>query len=150
MIPGMENAEFVRLGVMHRNTYLNSPHLLEPTLQWKGRPRLFAAGQMIGVEGYSDSAAMGALAGINLARVIRGQDPLELPRDTMLGALSHYIAEASEKYFQPMNANWGILPPLDVEIRDKRERREAMAARALTSFEKFIMLHGESRASGVL
>ena len=145
MIPGMENAEFVRLGVMHRNTYLNSPHLLAPTLQWKGRPRLFMAGQMIGVEGYSDSAAMGALAGLNLARVLRGQAPLELPRDTMLGALSHYIAEASEKHFQPMNANWGIIPPLATEIRDKKLRREAMAARALASFDAFLVAAGEQR-----
>lgn len=143
MIPGMENAEFVRLGVMHRNTYLNSPHLLLPTLQWKGRPTLLMAGQMIGVEGYSDSAAMGALAGMNLARILHGKAPLELPRDTMLGALSHYIAEASEKHFQPMNANWGIIPPLQAEVRDKKLRREMMAARALASFEAFLKDAGE-------
>lgn len=147
MIPGLANAEFVRLGVMHRNTYLNSPTLLEPTLQWKGRPRLLAAGQMIGVEGYSDSAAMGLLAGVNLARIMKGQDPLELPRDTMLGALSHYIAEASAKHFQPMNANWGIIPPLDREIRDKKERRETMHVRAIASLEAFLRDHSEPIAT---
>lgn len=143
MIPGLEQAEFVRLGVMHRNTYLNSPHLLHPTLQWKGRPQLLLAGQMIGVEGYSDSAAMGALAGVNLARVLQGREPLELPRDTMLGALSHYIAEASEKHFQPMNANWGILPPLETMIKDKKERRLQLAARALESFERSLRSQDE-------
>lgn len=143
MIPGLENAEFVRLGVMHRNTYLNSPHLLEPTLQWKGRPTLMLAGQMIGVEGYSDSAAMGALAGINMARLLKGQEPLRLPKETMMGALSHYIAEASEKHFQPMNANWGILPPLATTIRDKKLRREKLAERGLDVFNRFMTEHGE-------
>lgn len=143
MIPGLENAEFVRLGVMHRNTYLNSPHLLHPTLQWKERPMLLLAGQMIGVEGYTDSAAMGALAGVNLARLLKGEAPLELPKDTMMGALSHYIAEASEKHFQPMNANWGLMPPLAKEIRDKKERRLKMAERALKSFDAYMAEHGE-------
>jgi methylenetetrahydrofolate--tRNA-(uracil-5-)-methyltransferase len=143
MIPGLENAEFVRLGVMHRNTYLNSPHLLHPTLQWKERPNLLLAGQMIGVEGYTDSAAMGALAGINLARLMRGEAPLRLPKETMMGALSHYIAEASEKHFQPMNANWGLMPPLEKEIRDKKERRLKMAERGLASFNRFMTEHGE-------
>jgi methylenetetrahydrofolate--tRNA-(uracil-5-)-methyltransferase len=147
MIPGMEQAEFVRLGVMHRNTYLNSPHLLKPTLQWKDRPRLLAAGQMIGVEGYSDSAAMGALAGLNLARILRNQAPLAFPRETMLGALSHYVAEASEKHFQPMNANWGLLPPLDREIKDKKARREQMADRALARFDAFLKETGEDLAA---
>jgi methylenetetrahydrofolate--tRNA-(uracil-5-)-methyltransferase len=101
---------------------------------------------MIGVEGYSDSAAMGALAGVNLARIMKGQAPLELPRDTMLGALSHYIAEASAKHFQPMNANWGIMPPLEREIRDKKERREAMSARAIGSLEAFLREHDEPLA----
>jgi methylenetetrahydrofolate--tRNA-(uracil-5-)-methyltransferase len=133
MIPGMANAEFVRLGVMHRNTYLSSPALLDPTLQWRGRPMLLAAGQMIGVEGYIDSAATGLLAGRNMARLLAGREPLVWPRDTMLGALSHYIAEASPKHFQPMNANWGLLPDLDAPIRDKKVRREALAARALAS-----------------
>lgn len=143
MIPGLENAEFVRLGVMHRNTYLNSPHLLAPTLQWKGRPKLLVAGQMMGVEGYSDSAAMGLLAGMNLARMLKGLDPLEFPRETMLGALSHYIAEASEKHFQPMNANWGLMPPLETTIRDKRERRLKMAERALARLDDFLSEQGE-------
>jgi methylenetetrahydrofolate--tRNA-(uracil-5-)-methyltransferase len=137
LIPGMEQAEFVRLGVMHRNTYLNSPHLLTPTLQWRERPHLFAAGQMIGVEGYIDSAAMGLLAGRNLARLMTQRPLLEWPRETMLGALSHYIAEASPKHFQPMNANWGLLPDLEVAIRDKKGKRERLAARALDALAQF-------------
>jgi methylenetetrahydrofolate--tRNA-(uracil-5-)-methyltransferase len=146
LIPGLENAEFVRLGVMHRNTYLNSPHLLKPTLQWKGRDRLLLAGQMIGVEGYADSAAMGALAGINLARIIKGFEPLELPRETMLGALSHYIAEASEKYFQPMNANWGIMPPLETVFKDKKLKRLAFAERAIATLDAYLTQAGEKSA----
>ena len=143
MIPGLEQAEFVRLGVMHRNTYLNSPHLLHPTLQWKGHAQLFAAGQMIGVEGYTDSAAMGALAGINLARVMRGEDALAFPNETMLGALSHYIAEASARYFQPMNANWGLLPPLEDVVRDKLLKRERLAQRASEVWASFWAASGE-------
>jgi methylenetetrahydrofolate--tRNA-(uracil-5-)-methyltransferase len=143
MIPGLENAEFVRLGVMHRNTYLNSPHLLHPTLQWKGRPRMLLAGQMMGVEGYTDSAAMGLLAGVNLSRLLKGQAPLALPLDTMMGALANYISAASEKHFQPMNANWGLMPPLAKEIRDKKEKRLAMADRALQSQARFFAEQGE-------
>ncbi|MEB3196848.1 MAG: methylenetetrahydrofolate--tRNA-(uracil(54)-C(5))-methyltransferase (FADH(2)-oxidizing) TrmFO [Candidatus Sericytochromatia bacterium] len=138
MIPGMAQAEFVRLGVMHRNTYLNSPHLLAPTLQWRDRPDLFAAGQMIGVEGYIDSAATGLLAGRNLVRRLQGRVLLEWPRETMLGALSHYISEASPKHFQPMNANWGLLPELATPIRDKKLRRESLAERALARLESFL------------
>jgi methylenetetrahydrofolate--tRNA-(uracil-5-)-methyltransferase len=104
---------------------------------------LLLAGQMIGVEGYTDSAAMGALAGVNLARLLKGEAPLELPKDTMMGALSHYIAEASEKHFQPMNANWGLMPPLAKEIRDKKERRLKMAERALKSFDAYMAENGE-------
>lgn len=145
MIPGLQDAEFVRLGVMHRNTYLNSPSLLEPTLEWRGRPGLFAAGQMIGVEGYTDSTAMGLLAGTNVARRLAGQEPLLFPEDTMLGALSRYISAASPKHFQPMNANWGIVPDLPEHIRDKKLRREAMAARSLKSLEAFLAAQGEAQ-----
>ncbi|MEB3328715.1 MAG: methylenetetrahydrofolate--tRNA-(uracil(54)-C(5))-methyltransferase (FADH(2)-oxidizing) TrmFO [Candidatus Sericytochromatia bacterium] len=148
MIPGMANAEFVRLGVMHRNTYLSSPALLEPTLQWRGRPLLLAAGQMIGVEGYIDSAAMGLVAGRNMARLLTGRAPLAWPRDTMLGALSHYIAGAAPRHFQPMNANWGLLPELEAPIRDKKVRREALAARALASQAAFAAGVGEPLGLG--
>ncbi|MBQ5636237.1 MAG: methylenetetrahydrofolate--tRNA-(uracil(54)-C(5))-methyltransferase (FADH(2)-oxidizing) TrmFO, partial [Selenomonadales bacterium] len=112
MIPGLENAEFVRLGVMHRNTYIHSPKVLEQTLQLKGRPRLFFAGQITGVEGYVESAASGLMAGINAARLARGEEPLIFPEDTAHGALSHYITHAEGKNFQPMNVNFGLLPPL--------------------------------------
>lgn len=148
MIPGLANAEFVRLGVMHRNTYLNSPTLLEPTLRWRGRPGLFAAGQMIGVEGYADSAMSGLVAGLNLARQLHGKEPVAFPKETMMGALTHYVAEASAKHFQPMNANWGIVPPLDGPvIKDKKLRREKMAERALAVQEAFLRGIGEIEAA---
>lgn len=135
MIPGMEQAEFVRLGVMHRNTYLASPAFLNAALQWRDYPNWFLAGQLIGVEGYTESTAAGLMAGINLARVIRGQDPLELPRTTMLGALLHYVSHADPETFQPMNSNWGILEPWPEKIRDKAARREHQAERALRDLE---------------
>ena len=120
MIPGLENAEFVRLGVMHRNTYIHSPKVLCETLQLKGRPRLFFAGQITGVEGYVESAVSGLMAGINAARLARGEEPLIFPEDTAHGALSHYITHAEGKNFQPMNVNFGLLPPLGQKIRDKK------------------------------
>ena len=120
MIPGLENAEFVRLGVMHRNTYIHSPKVLCETLQLKGRPRLFFAGQITGVEGYVESAASGLMAGINAARLARGEEPLIFPEDTAHGALSHYITHAEGKNFQPMNVTFGLLPPLGQKIRDKK------------------------------
>jgi len=132
MIPGMERAEFVRMGVMHRNTYLASPAFLAPTLQWRDRPQWFVAGCLVGVEGYSESAASGALAGLNLARVLRGQDPIVLPRTSMLGALMHYVTHADPARFQPMNSNWGLLePPAGPRIRDKVERHRLMGERGL-------------------
>lgn len=132
MIPGLEEAEFVRLGVMHRNTYLASPCFLRPTLQWREHPRWFAAGCLVGVEGYTESAASGALAGLNLARVLKGEDPLELPRTTMLGSLMHYVANADPKHFQPMNSNWGIIEPLEgPKVRDKKQRHLLQWERAL-------------------
>ena len=131
MIPGLENAEFVRYGVMHRNTFLDSPRLLNADYSMRKRPDLFFAGQITGVEGYMESAGSGVLAGLNAARRLRGQDPLVLPRETMLGALAGYISDPSVKNFQPMGANFGVLPPLERPVREKRERYESLSTRAL-------------------
>lgn len=133
MIPGLEHAEFVRYGVMHRNTFLNSPKLLNEDFSFRTRPNLFFAGQMTGVEGYMESAASGMMAGKNIARRILGQASLILPDVTMIGALSRYIAAYSGKDFQPMGANFGVLPPLPEKIRDKRERYLALSMRSLNS-----------------
>ncbi len=139
MIPGLERAEFVRYGQMHRNTFIASPRLLLPTLQFRSRPDLFFAGQITGVEGYMGNIATGLLAGWNAARLIRGKEPLVLPPATMLGALCHYVTHASLQDFQPMKANFGILPPLESEKRlDKRARAQAYAQRALTTLENFL------------
>lgn len=133
MIPALHDAAFVRYGVMHRNTFLDSPRLLTGGYQLKKESRLFFAGQMTGVEGYMESAASGLLAGLNAARTVKGQPPVILPQDTMMGALAGYISDPSVSDFQPMGANFGILPPLEREIRDKRERYGALAERALRS-----------------
>ncbi len=132
MIPGLAHAEFVRFGQMHRNTFINSPALLRPTLQWHDRDDLFFAGQITGTEGYVGSTASGLLAGLNAARVAAGRPPLVLPVTTMVGALIHYITHAEPGTFQPMKANFGLLPELATPIRDKRLRHAALAARALT------------------
>ncbi|MBL1230729.1 FADH(2)-oxidizing methylenetetrahydrofolate--tRNA-(uracil(54)-C(5))-methyltransferase TrmFO [Enterococcus sp. BWB1-3] len=131
MIPGLENAEFVRYGVMHRNSFMNSPELLLPTYQSKQREDLFFAGQMTGVEGYVESAASGLLAGRNAARLAKGEEPVILPRETAMGSMAYYITHAEGKHFQPMNANFGLFPELPARIRDKKERYEALANRAL-------------------
>ncbi|MDW8053698.1 MAG: FADH(2)-oxidizing methylenetetrahydrofolate--tRNA-(uracil(54)-C(5))-methyltransferase TrmFO [Anaerolineae bacterium] len=131
LIPGLQNAEFVRYGQMHRNTFINAPVLLEPTLRFKPRPTLFFAGQITGVEGYAGNAATGLLAGINALRLARGEALITLPQTTMLGALCHYITHADPKHFQPMKANFGILPPLAQPPRDKHARGLAYAERAL-------------------
>ncbi len=122
LIPGLENAEFVRLGVMHRNTFINAPQLIHSTLQFKQRPTLFAAGQLIGTEGYTAAAADGWLAGTNAARLALGQELLTAPTTTMMGALLEFISSASPKHFQPMPPNFGILPDLGVKIKSKPER----------------------------
>jgi len=122
MIPGLEKAEFVRMGVMHRNTFINSPELLYATLQFKTRPTLLAAGQLVGTEGYTAAVAGGWLAGTNAARLALGQETLSLPVTTMMGALFDFISSAEPKHFQPMPPNFGILPALPVKIRNKRER----------------------------
>ncbi len=134
MIPALKNAEYVRYGVMHRNTFLDSPKILGADYALKDDPDLFFAGQMTGVEGYMESASSGLLAGINAAARVSGGHPVILPKETMMGALADYIANAQTKDFQPMGANLGILPPLETHIRDKRERAAAYAARSLQYF----------------
>ncbi|BDZ30947.1 FADH(2)-oxidizing methylenetetrahydrofolate--tRNA-(uracil(54)-C(5))-methyltransferase TrmFO [Lactiplantibacillus sp. WILCCON 0030] len=137
LIPGLENVEFVRYGVMHRNTFMKSPKLLEPTYQTKQRPDLFFAGQMTGVEGYIESAASGIVAGTNAARLALGLTPVVFPKDTMMGAMAQYITHANATNFQPMNANFGIVPKLKQRIRDKRERNTALSERALAELAVF-------------
>ncbi|MCM3128704.1 FADH(2)-oxidizing methylenetetrahydrofolate--tRNA-(uracil(54)-C(5))-methyltransferase TrmFO [Paenibacillus provencensis] len=144
MIPGLENAEFVRYGVMHRNTFINSPKLLEPTYQFKNRNNLFFAGQMTGVEGYVESAASGLIAGMNAANLALGKDLTTLPVDSTLGSMAHYITTADFKHFQPMNANFGLLPNLEQKIRNKKEKNEALANRALDSIRRFKQEQGLS------
>lgn len=131
MIPGLENAEFVRYGVMHRNSFLNSPKLLNADFSLRSNPNIFFAGQITGVEGYMESAASGIMAGINAVRQAEGEEPLVLSEYNMIGALSQYISDESVTNFQPMGANFGILPPIEPKIRDKRERYMALANRAL-------------------
>ncbi|RME91089.1 MAG: methylenetetrahydrofolate--tRNA-(uracil(54)-C(5))-methyltransferase (FADH(2)-oxidizing) TrmFO [Anaerolineae bacterium] len=139
MIPGLERAEFVRYGQMHRNTFIASPRLLRPTLQSRAREDLFFAGQITGVEGYMGNIATGLLAGWNAARLLKGKPLLTLPRTTMLGALCHYITHADLADFQPMKANFGILPPLENAKRmKKRQRAKAYADRALVDLERFL------------
>ena len=142
LIPGLENAEFVRYGVMHRNTYLNSPELLNRHFCFKGDQRIYFAGQMSGVEGYMESAASGIYAGLSLARRLNGLDEITLPEDTMIGALSAYVEKGSPSGFQPMGANMGILPELPEKIKNKQEKYAALAKRALSSLER--ALHGGS------
>jgi methylenetetrahydrofolate--tRNA-(uracil-5-)-methyltransferase len=131
LIPGLEQAEFVRMGVMHRNTFINAPELLSPTLQFKQRPTLLAAGQLVGTEGYTAATAGGWLAGSNAARLALGRDPITLPATTMIGALFDFISSASPKHFQPMPPNFGILPELPQRIRNKQERYSTYRDRAL-------------------
>lgn len=136
MITGLENAEFLRYGVMHRNFFIDSPKLLKPTFEMKTRPGLFFAGQMTGVEGYIESAMSGIIAGINMYCNITGKNPLILPRETMTGALTAYISDEFVTDFQPMGCNMGILPELDVRIRDKKLKYGAYAERALKALDE--------------
>lgn len=138
MIPGLENAEFVRYGVMHRNSFLDSPRLLSKTFQLRKQPNVFFAGQITGVEGYMESAASGIIAGKNAVRAAHGKSPLELPPVTMTGALCSYISDETVKDFQPMGANFGILPPIEPKIKDKKQRYAALAERALSALERII------------
>ena len=135
MIPGLHYAEFVRYGVMHKNTYINSPHLLDDHFCLKQIPRYYFAGQMTGVEGYVESASSGLIAGVNVAMAVLGKEPVDFPIETALGALAHYISNASTKNFQPMNINFGLMPPLNIRIRKKREKNALIAERALKALE---------------
>jgi methylenetetrahydrofolate--tRNA-(uracil-5-)-methyltransferase len=136
-IPGLENAEIVRYGVMHRNTYLCAPRLIKPTLQFRSHPKLLVAGVLCGVEGYLESAATGFLAGLNAARLARGQEPLVPPEASMLGGLVRYLASANPENFQPMNANWGLVPA-EGERGQKSERRARMFRRGLAQFRQWL------------
>jgi len=137
MIPGLEEAQFVRFGSMHRNTYLHSPRLLQPTLQLRNDPRIFVAGQITGVEGYMESAATGILAGINAVRLLRGEEPLVLSQETMLGALVHFITTAPGKEFQPINASFGLLPALADAPKNRQERYRAYVRRSQGHMDKY-------------
>lgn len=136
MIPALQNAEFVRYGVMHRNSFLDSPRVLNKSFSLKDHPSVFFAGQITGVEGYMESAGSGILAGINAVRFAENKEFLDLPQTTMLGALSEYISDETVKSFQPMGANFGILPPIEPKIRDKRLRYAALAERALNALNE--------------
>ncbi len=133
MIPGLEHAEFVRLGSLHRNTFINAPRVLGPTLQLRSRPQTFLAGQLVGVEGYVESAATGLLAGVNIERFVRGAEPVYPPQASALGSLLHYISDTQRTEFQPMNANYGLFPPLEGRARG-RDKKRLQAERAAAEF----------------
>lgn len=138
LIPGLENAEIVRYGVMHRNTFINSPKVLRATYQFQNKPNLLFAGQMTGVEGYVESAASGLIAGINATRLAEGLEPIEFPAETAMGSMAKYITSTNAKSFQPMNANFGLFPDLPVKVKGKKERAEQHASRALETIQKFV------------
>lgn len=137
LIPGLENAEFVRYGVMHRNTFINSPETMKPTMESAKRKNLFFAGQMTGVEGYVESASSGLVAGINAARLCQGLEPVVFPTETAHGSLCHYITTAPARHFQPMNVNFGIMSPIKEKIRDKKLKKQRIAERALAMLDEF-------------
>jgi methylenetetrahydrofolate--tRNA-(uracil-5-)-methyltransferase len=137
MIPGLENAEFLRFGSIHRNSYVNSPASLSPHLSLRDDPMTLFAGQLTGVEGYTESTATGLLAGINLSRMLHGESAVVPPPTTMLGALYRYLREAEPAHFQPMNANFGLVDDLPTRVKDKRLKREQIAARALADMTRW-------------
>jgi len=142
LIPGLGHAEFLRYGSIHRNSYINSPQALTPHLATRDDPRLLFAGQLTGVEGYTESAATGMLAGINLARLLGGEEAILPPPTTMLGALYRYLRDADPAHFQPMNANFGLLEPLEKDVKDKAKRRELLVERALAGMDAFAQTVG--------
>ncbi|NLB42403.1 MAG: methylenetetrahydrofolate--tRNA-(uracil(54)-C(5))-methyltransferase (FADH(2)-oxidizing) TrmFO [Clostridiales bacterium] len=135
MIPGLESAEFIRYGVMHRNTYIHSPKLLDQYYRLQTNPNILFVGQITGVEGYVESASSGLLAGYNLARILKGKDPVDFTNQTIIGALAHYVSQTPSKDFQPMNANFGIIAPLEKRIRNKKEKNIAIANRSLDTID---------------
>ncbi|HVF09500.1 MAG TPA: methylenetetrahydrofolate--tRNA-(uracil(54)-C(5))-methyltransferase (FADH(2)-oxidizing) TrmFO [Abditibacteriaceae bacterium] len=137
LLPGLENVEIVRFGVIHKNIFINSPAVLRPTFQTQRRADLFFAGQLTGVEGYVESAAAGLMAGVNAARLLQNKAPVAFPRETILGSLAHYITSADHKHFQPMNSNWALLPPLPEKVK-KAEKPARHAARALAALQEFM------------
>jgi methylenetetrahydrofolate--tRNA-(uracil-5-)-methyltransferase len=147
LIPGLEQAEFVRYGMVHRNTYVNGPTVLGPTWQVRARPDLFLAGQVSGVEGYVESAASGLLAGINAARIALGESPIVAPRTTAIGALAHYASHADPAHYDPTNITFGIMPPLDRPPRAKADRKHALSARALADLDPFLREVGAESVS---
>ena len=138
MIPALKNADFVRYGVMHRNTFIDSPRLLNGDYSFRKRDNLFFAGQITGVEGYMESASSGIMAGVNMVRKLQGKETLVLPETSMMGALMRYISDESVKNFQPMGANFGVLPPIEPKIRDKQERYAALSARGLSDLKEYL------------
>ncbi|CAN5825763.1 methylenetetrahydrofolate--tRNA-(uracil(54)-C(5))-methyltransferase (FADH(2)-oxidizing) TrmFO [soil metagenome] len=142
MIPGMEEAEFFRWGSIHRNTYLNFPARLTPHGSLRGRPDLLFAGQLTGVEGYTESTAVGILAAVNLDRLVRGEQPVLPPPTTMMGALMRYLREADPAHFQPMNSNFGLVDPLEIVVRDKQRKREMLSERAQADFAEWMTTQG--------
>jgi methylenetetrahydrofolate--tRNA-(uracil-5-)-methyltransferase len=136
MIPALRNAEFLRYGVMHRNTFLDSPRLLDRYYRLKAEPRISFAGQMTGVEGYVESAASGFLVGVETARRLRGMDPVNFPQETALGALGLYVSNQSITQFQPMNINFGIIPPLDHRVKGKRNKNAELSQRSLAVIDQ--------------
>jgi methylenetetrahydrofolate--tRNA-(uracil-5-)-methyltransferase len=139
MIPGLENARFLRYGQIHRNTYINAPTLLQETLQMKAHPRVLFAGQICGVEGYVESIATGLMAGLHAAALARGEQPVPPPRASAFGSLTHYVTHADPKNFQPANITFDLLPPLEKKIRDRKERHRLQCKRALAEFEGWIL-----------
>ncbi|MCQ2448063.1 MAG: FAD-dependent oxidoreductase, partial [Oscillibacter sp.] len=136
MIPALKNAEFLRYGVMHRNTFLDSPRLLDRYYRLKSQPRISFAGQMTGVEGYVESAASGFLVGVETARRLKGQSPIDFPQETAIGALGLYVSNQSVTVFQPMNINFGIIPPLGYRVKGKRNKNAELSQRSLDILEK--------------
>jgi methylenetetrahydrofolate--tRNA-(uracil-5-)-methyltransferase len=142
LIPGLEQAEFVRFGMVHRNTYVNGPDVLGETWQVRRRPSLFFAGQMSGVEGYVESAASGLLAGLNAAALVRGEACSAPPRTTAIGALSYYVSHADPRHYEPSNITFGIIAPLDPAPRGKMERKLAISQRALRDLSQWMSIRG--------
>jgi len=148
LIPGLEQAEFVRFGMVHRNTYINGPTVLSETWQVRARPTLFLAGQMSGVEGYVESAASGLLAGLNAAALANGDRVMAAPRTTAIGALAYYVSHANPAHYEPSNITFGIMQPLPQAPKGKKQRNEALSARALADLDAWMAQRTAARPEG--